>query len=116
MVAIHTEGVADGVKNFGGIMEHILREIKVRCLPTDIPNKINIDVSNLKIGDSITVADLPKIDGVEYEHDSSAKVVNVVAQAVEEEKPAEAAEPQAPEVISKGKKDEAAEGAAEAKK
>jgi len=108
MVAIHTEGVADGVKNFGGIMEHILREIKVRCLPTDIPNKINIDVSNLKIGDSLTVADLPKIAGVEYEHDPSSIVVNVVAQAVEEEKPAEAAAPAAPEVISKGKKDEAA--------
>jgi len=115
MVPIHTEGVADGVKNFGGTMEHVIREIKVRCLPTEIPSKINVDVSALGIGQGITVANLPKLEGVEYVHDASSIVVNVLLQKVEEEKPADAAAaaaPAAPEVISKGKKDAEGEAAA----
>lgn len=111
-VPIHVEGVADGVKNAGGTLEHVMREIKVRCLPTDMPSKISVDVSALKVGDDITVEQLSKINGVEYIHDTKAVVVTVLGQTVEEEKPAEAAEPQAPEVISKGKKEE--EGAAAA--
>ncbi len=119
MVPIHTEGVADGVKNFGGTMEHVIREIKVRCLPTEIPAKINVDVSPLGIGQGITVANLPKIEGIEYVHDASSIVVNVLLQKVEEEKPADAAAaaaPAAPEVISKGKKDAEGEAAAAAPK
>jgi len=115
MVPIHTEGVADGVKNFGGTMEHVIREIKVRCLPTEIPAKINVDVSALGIGQGITVANLPKLEGIEYVHDASSIVVNVLLQKVEEEKPADAAAaaaPAAPEVISKGKKDAEGEAAA----
>lgn len=118
-VPIHVEGVADGVKNAGGTLEHVMREIKVKCLPTDMPSKISVDVTALKVGDDITVEQLPKLNGVEYIHDQKAVVVTVIAQSVEEEKPAEAsAEPQAPEVISKGKKEEegAAAAAAPAKK
>ncbi|MFA7073915.1 MAG: 50S ribosomal protein L25 [Endomicrobiaceae bacterium] len=115
LVPVHIDGIADGVKNAGGTLEHILREIKVRCLPTDIPSKISVDVSAMKIGEALTVAQLPKIEGVEYENDPENIVVNILAQVVEEEKPADAAaEPQTPEVISKGKKEE--EGAAETKK
>jgi large subunit ribosomal protein L25 len=116
MVPIHTDGIPDGVKNFGGTMEHVIREIKVRCLPTEIPAKINVDVSGLGIGQGITVANLPKLEGIEYVQDASSIVVNVLLQKVEEEKPAEAAaaEPQAPEVISKGKKDAEGEAAAAA--
>ena len=113
LVPIHVEGVADGVKNAGGTLEHVMREIKVQCLPTDMPSKISVDVTALKVGDDITVAQLPKIEGVEYvHHDKDAVVVTVIGQTVEEEKPAETAEAQAPEVISKGKKEE--EGAAAA--
>ena len=115
MVAIHTEGIPDGVKNFGGTMEHVIREIKVRCLPTNIPAKINVDVSPLGIGQGITVGNLPKLDGIEYIHDASSIVINVLAQKVEEEKPADAAAaaaPATPEVISKGKKDVEGEAAA----
>jgi len=119
-VPIHVEGVADGVKNAGGTLEHVMREIKVRCLPTDMPSKIPVDVTALKVGDDITVEQLPQLKGVEYIHDQKAVVVTVIAQSVEEEKPAEAAaeEPQAPEVISKGKKEEegAPAAAAPAKK
>lgn len=111
LVPIHVEGVADGVKNAGGTLEHVMREIKVKCLPTDMPSKISLDVTALKVGDDVTVAQLPKLEGVEYVNDPKNIVVTVTAQSVEEEKPADAAEtPAAPEVISKGKKEE--EGAA----
>ncbi len=115
-IPIHVEGVADGVKNAGGTLEHVLREIKVRCLPTDMPSKISVDVTALKVGDDITVEQLPKLDGVEYIHDAKSVVVTVIAQAAEEEKPAEAAEAQAPEVIGKGKKEEEGAAATEEKK
>ncbi|MFA6914176.1 MAG: 50S ribosomal protein L25 [Endomicrobiia bacterium] len=115
LVPVHIDGIADGVKNSGGTLEHILREIKVRCLPTDIPSKISVDVSALKIGEALTVSQLPQIDGVEYENDPTNIVVNIIALSVEEEKPADVtAVPQAPEVIAKGKKEE--EGAEGTKK
>jgi hypothetical protein len=53
-------------------------------LPTDIPSKISVDVSALKIGEALTVAQLPKIEGVEYENDPTNIVVNILAQVVEE--------------------------------
>jgi large subunit ribosomal protein L25 len=119
-VPIHIEGVADGVKNYGGLMEFIEREVEVVCLPTNIPQKISIDVSALGIGQAITVADLPKLEGVEYKQEPSTLIVHVVAVKVEEEKAADAAagaEAAQPEVISKGKKDkEGEEGAPTAKK
>ncbi|MCL2390052.1 MAG: 50S ribosomal protein L25 [Endomicrobia bacterium] len=117
LVPIHIEGVADGVKNFGGLMEFIVREVQVKALPTNIPQKISVDVSPLGIGQGITVGDLPKLDGVEYLQAPSTLIVHIVTIKVEEEKPAEAAavgaEAAQPEVISKGKKDkEGEEGAA----
>jgi len=118
MVPIHIEGVADGVKNFGGLMEFIVREVRVSSLPANIPQKISVDVNALGIGQGITVADLPKLDGVTYLQDPSTLIVHIVTVTVEEEKPAEAAagtEVAQPEVISKGKKDkEGEEGAAAA--
>lgn len=111
MVPIHIEGVADGVKNFGGLMEFIVREVEVSCLPTKIPQKISIDVSPLGIGQGITIAELPKMDGVEYTQDPSTLIVHVVAVTVKEEAaPEPAAEAAQPEVISKGKKDKEGEG------
>jgi large subunit ribosomal protein L25 len=117
LVPIHIDGVADGVKNFGGVMEFITREVRIKALPKSIPQKINVDVSTLGIGHGLTVADLPKLEGVDYVQEPSTLIVNVVAVAVEEEKPAVevGAEAAQPEVISKGKKDkEGEEGAAAA--
>ncbi|MDR2860884.1 MAG: 50S ribosomal protein L25 [Elusimicrobiota bacterium] len=115
-VPIHIEGVADGVKNFGGVMETIVREVKVLCLPTNIPQRIAIDVSPLGIGQTVTIADLPKLESIEYLQEPSTLIVHIVNVAVEEEKPADAAAGEKaaePEVISKGKKDkEGEEGAA----
>ncbi|MDR2395351.1 MAG: 50S ribosomal protein L25 [Endomicrobium sp.] len=106
LVPIHIEGVADGVKNFGGVMEFIVREVRVKALPKSIPQKISIDVSTLGLGQGITIADLPKLENVDYVQELSTLIVNVIAVAVEEEKPKEeTAETTQPEVISKGKKD-----------
>jgi large subunit ribosomal protein L25 len=117
LVPIHIDGVADGVKNFGGTMEFIVREIRVKALPKSIPQKISIDVSPLGIGQGITIAGLPRLDDVDYVQDPSTMIVNVIATKVEEEKPSDAAaaagtESAQPEVISRGKKDkEGEEGA-----
>jgi large subunit ribosomal protein L25 len=113
LVPVHIDGVADGVKNFGGVMEFIVREIKVEALPRNIPQKISVDVKALGIGQGITVADLPELDGIKYVQDSSTLIVHVIAVAIEEEKTETAAEGMAvamqPDVISKGKKDKEAE-------
>ncbi|MDR3253454.1 MAG: 50S ribosomal protein L25 [Endomicrobium sp.] len=105
-VPIHIDGVADGVKNFGGVMEFIVREVKVAALPKDIPQKVSIDVNALGIGDRITIADLPEMSGVQYVQDTSTLIVHIVSVSVEEEKPAaEGTEAAQPEEISKGKND-----------
>ncbi|MDR3071273.1 MAG: 50S ribosomal protein L25 [Endomicrobium sp.] len=111
LVPIHIDGIADGVKNFGGVMEFILREVRVKSLPKNIPQKISVDVSALGIGQGMTIADLPKMEGVEYVQDPSTLIVNVIAVVVEEEKPSEVGGSEAaqPEVISKGKKDKEGE-------
>jgi large subunit ribosomal protein L25 len=116
-VPVHVTGTPPGVKDFGGILEHILREIEVECLPMDIPQHVQVDVSALGIGDSIHVSDL-RIDGVEILSDPTQVVITVVPPTVEKaavaaEVPVE--EAGEPEVVGKGK-EEGEEGAAEGKK
>lgn len=118
-VPTHPVGDSPGVKNSGGILEHITREIRIRCLPDDIPVSIDIDVSHLEVGHGVKVKDLPELKGIEYLTPKETIVVNVVMPKVEEEKPAAAAEGAVagaePEVIAKGKKpEEGAEAAAPA--
>jgi large subunit ribosomal protein L25 len=113
-VALHFTGLAIGVKDGGGILESILREVEVRCLPTAIPPAISVDVSHLNIGDSVHVRDL-SVPNVVILTESGATVATVVPPTVMEEKPAEevaVAEgaPAEPEVITKGKKEEEGEG------
>src|SRR5438552_10189621 len=57
-VPLEPVGTANGVKNFGGLLEQSLRALAVSCLPRDLPDKISVDVSNLNIGDSIHVRDI----------------------------------------------------------
>ncbi|MDP3790081.1 MAG: 50S ribosomal protein L25, partial [Candidatus Omnitrophota bacterium] len=63
-VPLVTKGEAEGVVKEEGVMEHVLWEVKVECLPTDIPGKIEVDVTALKIGDSILVKDIKAPAGV----------------------------------------------------
>jgi large subunit ribosomal protein L25 len=114
-VPIHIKGEAPGVKVGGGIMEHILRDVRVRCLPTDIPDGIDLDVSALQLNQGLKVKDIVRPNGVEILNEGDALVVNIVAPAAEEvATPATAAAgPAEPEVIAKGKKpEEGEEGAA----
>jgi large subunit ribosomal protein L25 len=118
-VPILLRGEAPGVKVQGGILEQILREVEVECLPADIPGHIDADVSQLNFGEVIRVSDLPHDDKVKFITDETQPVAHVVAvKEVVEAAPAEAAvegaaTPSEPEVIKKGKQDaegEAAEG------
>jgi large subunit ribosomal protein L25 len=116
-VTVHLVGLPLGVKDSGGILETITRELEVRCLPTAIPASIDVDVSALNIGDSIHVRDV-QVKDVEVLTDPDTTIATVVPPTVvEEPAPAEAAAvegaPAEPEVIAKGKKDE--EGAEEGK-
>ncbi len=115
-VPVRLTGLAVGVKDGGGILETILRDVEVRCLPTAIPSSLELDVSALGVGDSIHVRDI-RVPNVTILSDADATVATVVPPTVIEEKPAEevaaeaAAEPTEPEVIAKGKKEEGAEEA-----
>src|SRR5215469_3326043 len=58
-VPIQLIGIAFGVKNQGGILDQVLRELEIECLPGDIPSHIDIDVTNMSMGDVVRVSDLP---------------------------------------------------------
>jgi large subunit ribosomal protein L25 len=83
-VPIHLVGKARGVE-FGGILDHPLRELEVECLPRAIPESIEVDVSGLEVGDSIHVSDLRLPEGVEVMTDPELPVASVVLPAAEEE-------------------------------
>lgn len=58
-VPIHLEGIPAGVKLGGGVLQHVLREVELECLPTEIPEVIIVDVSNLEVHQAVHVSDLP---------------------------------------------------------
>ncbi len=105
-VPLEPTGTANGVKNFGGLLEQSLRALTVSCLPRDLPDKISVDVSNLNIGDSIHVRDIKLPNEVAAKVQPELTVFSVLAPIVEEEPVAPEAETAAgPEVI-KEKKEE----------
>jgi large subunit ribosomal protein L25 len=98
-------GTPIGVKDGGGILEHLLREVEVECLPTDIPASISVDVSHLNIGDSVHVGDL-KAEKAVVRTEAERAVATVVPPTIlEEVKPAEEA-PTEPELVKKEKAEE----------
>ncbi|MBX7157914.1 MAG: 50S ribosomal protein L25/general stress protein Ctc [Verrucomicrobiae bacterium] len=110
-VVVEATGEAVGVKTYGGILEHILRELQVECLPKDLPDRIAVDVSQLNVGQTLHVSDIVVPDGVQILNSKDLVVFSVAAPAVEEEKSTAeaAATPTQPEVIKEKKP---AEGAA----
>lgn len=90
----------------GGMIDFPVRELRVKCLPKDIPEYIEIDISNLKIGQAITVKDIPQEKFVILDPPETL-VVHILSKKVEEVVPTEVttAAPQEPEVISRGKKE-----------
>ena len=118
MVPVETTGEATGVKNGGGVLEHVLFKIKVRALPKDLPEVITIDVSALEIGQSVHLGDIKAPEGVEILGDKHISVIAVAAPLTEAQATAAeaAAAGAAGEVeMTKEKKEEGATGAAPAK-
>jgi len=112
-VVIEPTGEAVGVKTGGGLLEQSLRSVEVECLPKDLPEKISVDVSNLGLGSSLHVSDLPALPGVKYLADAEVTVFLVSEPKVTEEAAPTEGAPTEPEVIKEKKP---AEGEAEAKK
>jgi len=116
-VPIFLVGEAAGVKQEGGIMEQMLREVEVECLPADIPSHIDADVSQLTFGKVLRVSDLPHSDKLKFLTDPNQPVAHVTSVKEEvvvapEAAAAEAATPAEPEVIKKGKQETEEEGEA----
>ena len=110
-VHIIPTGEPVGVKRDSGILQNLMRDIEIECLPDRIPGHIKIDISGLEIGQSFHVSDLPIGEGIKILTDPEEVIVNVIAPAVEEVAPvaaevAAAPEVAEPEVIKKGKKEE----------
>lgn len=109
-VPIRLVGIPDGVRNMGGTLDQVMREIEIRVLPKDIPDTVELDVTALKVHDSLHVSDL-NIPNAEILEDDDATVCTVAAPRVEEEPtPAEAVETAEPEVIGKAKDEDAEAG------
>lgn len=120
-VPILLAGEAFGVKTEGGILEQVLREIEIECLPSDIPDSIEVNVSELKSGQNLRVKDLPHVGSIAFlteEDEVVAHIVHIkeVVETTPEAAGVEAAPAGAePEVIKKGKQ-ETEEGEGEKKK
>jgi len=116
-VPLHLVGEPVGVREEQGVLEQIIREIEIRCEPREIPDVVNVDVSNLGVHDVVHISDIQVAEGIEIldSPDTVIATVGIIkeepvaAPAVEVEAPAE------PEVIGKGKKEDE-EGAGEAEK
>ena len=113
-VPVEAVGTANGVKNFGGLLEQSLRTLAVECLPRDLPDRITVDVSNLNIGDAIHVRDIQMPNGVTPKSQLDLTAFSVLAPVVEEEPLPVAAEGAAagPEVITEKKPEGEAAAAA----
>jgi large subunit ribosomal protein L25 len=118
-IPIELIGVPEGVKTQGGLLEQIVREVEVECLPADIPNAIELDVAQLVFGVVLRVSDLPKNDKVRLVTDADQPVAHIIS--IKEEVVATpdavageaAAAPAEPEVMKKGKQESDEEAAAE---
>lgn len=109
-VPIVAKGEAEGVTKDEGVLEHVLWEVKVECLPTDIPEKIEVDVTAMKIGDSVLIKDLKVPPEVKILADPEQTVMSLVPPHAEKP-PEEAAaeEITEPELIRKEKEEEVPE-------
>src|SRR5678809_224755 len=106
-VPLHLFGEPVGVREKQGVLEQIIREIQIRCEPREIPDTLEVDVSNLDVHDLLHVSDIAVGEGVEILTDADQVIATVGI--VKEEvvaAPAEGEEPAEPEVIGKGKKEE----------
>lgn len=110
-IPVHVHGDPKGVKQQGGLLDVVTREVEVECLPDDIPADFSLDIVSLEINQSIRASDLPMTNSMKLVGAPETVIVHVIPPKVDPDAAAAAGEP---EVIKKGKKDEKA--AAPAKK
>jgi large subunit ribosomal protein L25 len=113
-IPVHVHGEPKGVKQQGGVLDVVTREVEVECLPDDIPADFRLEIASLEINQAIRAADLPMTNSMKLVLAPEAVIVHIVAPKLDAEAAAAAGEP---EVIKKGKKDDKAPAAdAKAKK
>lgn len=116
-VPVLTQGDAKGVKQQGGLLELVTRSVEIECVPEHIPDKFVIDVTEMMLGDAKRASDIPLAEGVKLLSPADAVLVHIVGIKAEEVAPAaEVAAVAEPEVVKKGKKDEAAPAEEKGKK
>ena len=81
---IHITGESVGAKNEGGVLEIHLHEVEIRCLPRDLPEFIELDVTELQVGESLHVRNLPALENVTYNSDPEATIVSCLSPRVSE--------------------------------
>jgi large subunit ribosomal protein L25 len=102
-VPIRLVGIPDGVRNFGGVLDHVLRELEVEVLPSNIPDHVDLDVTALAIGHSLFVRDV-KVENAKVLNDPDTPICTVVAPRTEEAPPVvEEVATTEPELIRKPK-------------
>jgi large subunit ribosomal protein L25 len=109
-VPVESKGEAEGVKSGGGTLEHVRFRVKVRALPKDLPDQIVVDVTHLKVGETIHIGELTAPEGVEILGDKKIPILAVAAPltAEAETAAAPAADGKQPEMIKEKKEDTAA--------
>ena len=107
-VPLRLVGEPIGVREEQGVLEQIIREVEIRCEPRDIPEHLDVDVTNLGVHDVLHVSDIPISAGVEIleSADTVIATVGVIKEEVVPVAPVEGEVPAEPEVIGKGKKEE----------
>ncbi|MFP5203826.1 MAG: 50S ribosomal protein L25 [Acidobacteriota bacterium] len=121
-VRVKLLGTPVGVKAEGGILDQVMREVEIECLPGDIPSHIDVDVNEMKMHEVLRVSGLPHSDKIKYLNAEDATVAHVIsireeaAPAAEGEAAAAAGTPAEPEVAKKGKPEEAKKPEGGAKK
>jgi large subunit ribosomal protein L25 len=107
-VPLRLVGEPIGVREGLGVLEQLVREIEIRCQPREIPEHIDVDVSNLGVHEVLHVSDIPVSEGVEIleEADTAIATIGMVKEEVVEAPAVEGEAPAEPEVIGKGKKEE----------
>lgn len=115
-VPLRLVGEPFGVREEAGVLEQIIRQVEIRCQPRDIPEHIDVDVTNLGVHDVLHVSDIPPIEGVEILEDAETVIatIGLVKEEPVAVAPVEGEVPTEPEVIGKGKKEEEGEGGEEA--
>ncbi len=109
-IPVHARGDAKGIKQQGGVLDVVTKQIEIECIPDDIPDQFIVDVSDLMIGNAIRVKELPVKEGIRVLTSPEVVIVHVVGIREEVVAAPEAvvAAPVEPEVAKKGKKEEEA--------